>query len=76
MISIVFLLAEVTTSECYTYVASKGSPWRIVPTRSNLSPMSPLAILVLVLICGFVWGGFTLFLVRALRSERSRPQDG
>ena len=38
--------------------------------------MSPLAILVLALICGFVWGGFTMFLVRALRSERSRPQDG
>ncbi len=38
--------------------------------------MSPLAILVLVLICGFVWGGFAFFLVRAIKSERSRPQDG
>lgn len=38
--------------------------------------MSPLAILVLVLIGGFVWGGFTVFLVRALRSERSRSRDG
>lgn len=37
--------------------------------------MSSLAILVLVLICGAVWGGFAFFLVRALRSERSRPQD-
>ena len=38
--------------------------------------MSPLAILIMVLICGLVWGGFTFFLVRALRSERSRAQDG
>ena len=38
--------------------------------------MSSLAILVLILIGGFVWGGFTMFLVRALRSERSRSQDG
>lgn len=38
--------------------------------------MSPLAILVLILIGGFVWGGFTMFLIRALRSERSRSQDG
>lgn len=37
--------------------------------------MSPLAILVLVLIGGFVWGGFTVFLIRALRSERSRSRD-
>ncbi len=33
--------------------------------------MSLLAILVMVLIGGFVWGGFTFFLVRALRSERA-----
>ena len=38
--------------------------------------MSPLAILVMVLICGLVWGGFTFFLVRALKSERSRAQNG
>ncbi len=38
--------------------------------------MSPLAILIMILICGFVWGGFSFFLVRALKSERSRPQDG
>ena len=37
--------------------------------------MSPLAILVLILIGGFVWGGFTMFLVRALRSERSRSRN-
>ncbi len=37
--------------------------------------MSPLAILVLVLIGGFVWGGFTFFLVRALRSERARSHS-
>ena len=37
--------------------------------------MSPLAVLVLVLICGTVWGGFAYFLVRALRSERSRVRD-
>jgi len=38
--------------------------------------MSPLAILIFVLICGFVWGGFTFFLVRALKSERSRARNG
>lgn len=37
--------------------------------------MSPLAILVLILIGGFVWGGFTMFLLRALRSERSRSRN-
>lgn len=32
--------------------------------------MTPAAWVVLVTICGFVWGGFALLLVRALRSER------
>lgn len=31
--------------------------------------MSDLAILTMVLICGLVWGGFALLLVRAVRSE-------
>ena len=34
--------------------------------------MSGLAIGVMVLICGFVWGGFTVLLVRALRSESAK----
>ncbi len=38
--------------------------------------MSTLAILVLVLICGLVWGGFAFFLTRALKSERTRGQSG
>lgn|GEM_PF-1096152 len=32
--------------------------------------MSAAAWVFLILICGFVWGGFALLLGRALRSER------
>ena len=31
--------------------------------------MSTTAIAFMVLVCGLVWGGFTLLLVRAVRSE-------
>ena len=31
--------------------------------------MSSLAIATMVLICGFVWGGFFTLLTRAMRSE-------
>ncbi len=34
--------------------------------------MTLTAILVLIVIGGFVWGGFSLFLLRAAASERSR----
>ena len=35
-------------------------------------PMSPISIVMMVLICGFVWGGFSLLLARAMRSEGSK----
>lgn len=31
--------------------------------------MSPSAVVMMVLICGFVWGGFAIFLTRAIRRE-------
>lgn len=31
--------------------------------------MSSLAIMMMLLICGFVWGGFFILLTRAMRSE-------
>lgn len=34
--------------------------------------MSSTAIIMMVLICGFIWGGFLLLLLRALRSEKSK----
>ncbi len=34
--------------------------------------MSGLAIVMMAVICLFVWGGFTLFLSRAIRSERRK----
>ena len=34
--------------------------------------MSPISVVMMVLICGFVWGGFCLLLVRAVRSEGSK----
>ncbi len=32
------------------------------------------AVITMVLICGFVWGGFLLLLARAIRSEREKAQ--
>ena len=39
--------------------------------------MSSMAILMMVLICGLVWGGFFTLLIRAVRHEgRKRVDDG
>ena len=37
--------------------------------------MSIEAIVVMVLVCGFVWGGFVLLLVRAIREEGAKASD-
>ncbi len=39
--------------------------------------MSTTAIVTMVVICGVVWGGFAVLLVRAVRSEgrKSSPPD-
>lgn len=34
--------------------------------------MEPAAILTLLLICGFIWGGFALILAKAIRKERGK----
>lgn len=34
--------------------------------------MEPAAILTFLLICGFIWGGFTLILAKAIRKERGK----
>ncbi len=31
---------------------------------------------MMVLVCGFVWGGFCLLLIRAFGSERSKGERG
>lgn len=36
--------------------------------------MSSMAIVMMVSICGLVWGGFLTLLTRALRSERERER--
>lgn len=39
--------------------------------------MSSVAILMMILICGLVWGGFLTLLMRAVRHEgRKRADDG
>ena len=38
--------------------------------------MTPVAIKVMIAVCGFVWGGFVYLLTRALRSEGTKQQDG
>lgn len=40
--------------------------------------MTGLAVLMMVLVCGFVWGGFTGLLIRAIRREgaKGRRQAG
>ena len=37
--------------------------------------MTPIAITMMVLICGLVWGGFALLLFRAIKQE-GRKTDG
>ena len=34
--------------------------------------MSTSAIVMMILICGFVWGGFLYLLIRAVRSEANK----
>lgn len=38
--------------------------------------MSALALAVMVVVCGVVWGGFAVLLVLALRREGSRGPGG
>jgi hypothetical protein len=38
--------------------------------------MSGTAIVMMVLICGFVWGGFLTLMTRALRAEGSKSEVG
>ncbi len=38
--------------------------------------MSGLAILMMALICGLVWGGFLLLLARAVRAEGAKSEVG
>jgi hypothetical protein len=35
-----------------------------------------MAIVMMVLICGFVWGGFLTLLTRALRAEGAKNEAG
>jgi heme/copper-type cytochrome/quinol oxidase subunit 2 len=37
--------------------------------------MSASAIVMMVLICGVVWGGFVFFLARAMRSEGKKKSS-
>lgn len=37
--------------------------------------MSALAMVTMVGICGFVWGGFLVLLVRAVRMEGAKARD-
>lgn len=36
--------------------------------------MTTHALLTMIAICGLVWGGFTLLLIRAIRSERAKKR--
>lgn len=36
--------------------------------------MSPMALTVMIAVCGFVWGGFVVLLTKALRSEGAKKQ--
>jgi hypothetical protein len=36
--------------------------------------MSPSAAVMMILICGFVWGGFVTFLTRAIRREGDKQR--
>lgn len=37
--------------------------------------MSGAAVVFMVLVCGFVWGGFAALLARAVSRERSKTTD-
>lgn len=36
--------------------------------------MSTHALITMIIICGLVWGGFTLLLIRAIRSESAKKR--
>jgi hypothetical protein len=36
--------------------------------------MSPSAVVMMMLICGFIWGGFCAFLTRAIRREGDKQR--
>lgn len=38
--------------------------------------MSGGAVLMMLLVCGFVWGGFVSLLIRAMRSEGAKGGEG
>ena len=38
--------------------------------------MTGTAWTMMILVCGFVWGGFCLLLVRAFRSEKAKDEPG
>lgn len=38
--------------------------------------MSPKAVATMVLVLGFVWGGFALILTTAIRKEREKAEGG
>lgn len=37
--------------------------------------MSTSAIVMMIVICGFIWGGFLYLLIRAVRSETKKSQS-
>ena len=37
--------------------------------------MSTSAIVMMVMVCGFIWGGFLYLLIRAMRSEAGKSQS-
>ncbi len=38
--------------------------------------MSGIAVVMMVLICGFIWGGLALLLSKAVRSESAKNEVG
>lgn len=37
--------------------------------------MTPIATVMMILVCGLVWGGFAALLTRALRCEAAKRKD-
>lgn len=37
--------------------------------------MSPVALAMMIVVCGLVWGGFGVLLVRAVREEGKKASD-
>jgi len=38
--------------------------------------MSALAVTTMIVVCGFVWGGFAVLLARAIGREGAKRRDG